>query len=337
MGEINKEKLDSIKSKIEEKRDMYISLIKSTYANNKGTIEEKEDFANDVFTSELEAYIERIKTHVNEQAASNKGVPSLTERMGVNIFLEVMQQGLSFAPASNHIYLSRLKGTGTSIGYKVTVLGTIFLVKKAGTIESLSEVVIVRNDEPFKIVNKDGQLTVEHEMTFDNKSFDYDKDFKLSYVYINYPSGHREVKWTDKATMDKARSLSPTKSLYNDISFLKTKTILRALKPENKVNYLLNSQSVGGEMDEVEEFEFASSNSQTFTDDKSQSFTDDNAQSLAMGFDLETGEVLVTTTEIIDTNEAELESESIEVEATEEVNVAPVSNDDPFGDLDLNF
>ena len=328
MGKIDQQKLDAIKSKIEEKRDMYISLIKSTYANNKGTIEEKEDFANDVFTSELEAYIERIKTHVNEQATTNRGVPTLTERMGVNIFLEVMQQGLSFAPASNHVYLSRLKGTGTSIGYKVTVLGAIFLVKKAGTIESLSEVAIVRNDEPFKIINKDGQFTVEHIMTFDNKSFDYDKDFKLAYVYINYPSGHREVKWTDKATMDKARSLSPSKALYNDISFLKTKTILRALKPENKVNYLLNSQSVGGEMDEmsemseIEEFEFASANTQSFTGDVSNEF------------DLETGEVLVTTTEIIDTNEFEAETKVETETKTTDVNE---TDDNLFGDLDLDF
>ena len=247
---ITQELLSSIASKIELKRSIYVALIRSNLAHFNSSNEDKTHFAEDVFTSELEAFIERIKSYANENV--NKP-PTLTEFQGVNIFLEVMQMGLSFAPAAGLIYLSRLKGTGTAIGYQITVKGMVFLATKAGSISHVSEVVIVRNNEPFKIVNKENVLTVEHEMDFSASNFDYN-DFKCGYVYITYPSGDKELKWTDKATMDKAFGLSMNKAMYNDTSFLKSKVMKRALKFENKTSFLMNSIS-------IDEIEYSSSES----------------------------------------------------------------------------
>src|SRR5690625_2919287 len=95
------------REKIEEKRDIYISLIKSntTYLNQ--SEEEKESIANDLFTSELEMYIQRLKVYYFECLEENKrkgsAMPTLSIFQGVNIFLEVLQTGLSFSESSNLI------------------------------------------------------------------------------------------------------------------------------------------------------------------------------------------------------------------------------------------
>ena len=84
-----------ISEKIEAKRDIYISLIKSntTYLNQ--SEEEKESIANDKFTAELEMYVQRLKVYyfecLEENKSKNTSMPTLSIFQGVNIFLEVLQ------------------------------------------------------------------------------------------------------------------------------------------------------------------------------------------------------------------------------------------------------
>lgn len=234
-------KLDEVLTKIESKREVYTSLIQSTYGAEKET-------ADNIFTSEKEAFGERLKSYFNEQHQKNKNnTPTLTELQGTNIFLEVMQMGLSFAPSAGLVYVSRLKGTGTGVGYQITGKGEIFLAQKSGAIDYITEPVIVRNSEPFKIIsNPDGGKVVEHSIDFDNQdNFNFEKDYKCGYVFLVYPNGDKDLRWVDKPRMEKARNLSPSKSLYNDISFLQTKVIRRALRNVRKVPFLLSMHSQG--------------------------------------------------------------------------------------------
>lgn len=294
--------LEPIAAKIEEKRDIYISLIKKNYGST-------EEMASDVFTSENEAYIERLKDYYNEQykVKEKRGLPEITEFQGVNIFLEVMQMGLSFAPAAGLVYLSRLKGTGKSVGYQITGKGEIYLCQKAGSIDHLSEVVIVRNGEEFSIKSKnDGTKWADHTLNFDGSGFNYENDFKCGYVYLVYPSGDRELYWVNRATMDKARSLSMNKAMYNDESFLKTKVIRRALKNVNKTPFLLmNRETPDFDNDDVENLD-----------------------------DVDyVGDVPYYQEEEPQTNV----EESSEVEEKQESNNKEESQENLFGDLDLDF
>src|SRR5690554_3716137 len=103
-----------IREKIEEKRDIYISLIRSTFNFSSQSEEEKTQIANDKFTSEQELYVERLKDvwqEANNEFHKKGTVTTLSLFKGVNIFMEVLQAGLSFSKSNDLVYLAPMIGS----------------------------------------------------------------------------------------------------------------------------------------------------------------------------------------------------------------------------------
>lgn len=252
---MEKFKLDESIKKIQSKKNVYISLVSKNYGVEPET-------AENIFVSELEAFSERMKTYFNSEYVKNKNnTPTLSELQGTNIFLEVMQMGLSFAPAAGLVYVSRLKGTGTAVGYQITAKGEIYLAQRSGAIDYISDPVIVINSEEFQIKsNPDGTKYVDHTINFDRKeSIEFLKDYKCGYVFITFPNGDKDLRWVDFSRMKKSYDMSPGKKNYNDISFLQTKVILRALRNIRKVPFLM---SMAGMPDDVVELDSEQENNQ---------------------------------------------------------------------------
>lgn len=239
-----------ISEKIEAKRDIYISLIKSntTYLNQ--SEEEKESIANDLFTAELEMYIQRLKVYYFECLEENKSkglsMPTLSIFQGVNIFLEVLQTGLSFSETSNHIYLAQMIGSRGEVAWKYTADAVVFLCQRSGAISHISDVIIVSKNEDFEVYNENGEFKVKHTLKALPEDFNYERDFGCGYVYVVYPSGYRELRMVNRKQMDDAYKMSKRKSNYNMISMLKSKTVKRALRFDRKITIqnMVNTSSV---------------------------------------------------------------------------------------------
>lgn len=229
---MNNFKLEEVLDTLRKKKKVYLSLIQKVFKAD-------EFMAENIFDSELENFKERLKTYYSSQ----KIKPTMNVLQGTNIFLEVLHLGLSFSTGSDLIYVSRLKGTGTAVGYQVTVRGEIYLATNSGAISHISEPVIVTNKDKFSLKTNDtGHLIANHEINLSDNQFTY-ADFKIGYCYLTYPDGSREISFTDKTKMDKSRGLSPSESMYNDTAFLQAKVIRRALKNIRKMA-LLNQMEV---------------------------------------------------------------------------------------------
>lgn len=226
--------LNEIYNTIQSKIDIYASIAMKTHKIDAET-------ARRVIDSELEIYMNRLSNYEQEDLADTKRPikATLTIPQGVNIFLEVQTAGLSFSQTANHVYLSRLKGTGTAVGYQLTADGSIYSAQKAGAIDHLSEPVLVQNGESFSILStSDGRQIAEHRIVFDGRpSFNFDQ-LLLGYVYIVYPNGDRELSWISKNRLAEYRNKSVNKSLYNDESFIQTKVIKHALRKVRKTSFM---------------------------------------------------------------------------------------------------
>ena len=302
-----------IREKIEEKRDIYISLIKSntTYLNQ--SEEEKESIANDLFTAELEMYIQRLKVYYFECLEENKSkgsaMPTLSIFQGVNIFLEVLQTGLSFSETSNHIYLAQMIGSRGEVAWKYTADAVVFLCQRSGAISHISDVIIVSKNEDFEVYNENGEFKVKHSLKQLPDDFNYERDFLCGYVYVIYPSGYRELRMVNRKQMDDAYKMSRRKQNYNMISMLKSKTVKRALRFDRKITIqnMVNTSSV-----------IAPQNTKSFDIDVSE--IEETAPEV-----METApEVVETTPEVVE------ETHEVVEEQKEEVT-------DLFDGLDLDF
>lgn len=219
--------LNEIYNTIQSKIDVYVSI--ATKAHNTDT-----ETAKRIIDSELEIYMSRLQEYGQKEPQATMTIPQ-----GVNIFLEVTTSALSFSQTANHVYLSRLKGTGTAVGYQLTADGLIYSAQKAGAIDHLSEPVLVQVGEQFSILNTpDGKQIAEHRILFDGRPpFNFD-NLLLGYIYIVYPNGDRELSWISKNRLTEYRNKSVNKSLYNDESFIQTKTIKHALRKVRKTNFM---------------------------------------------------------------------------------------------------
>jgi len=238
-----------ISEKIEAKREIYISLIRSTFNFSSVNDEEKTRIANDKFTAEKELYIERLKEYYIDSLEENKtkgtAMPTLSVFQGVNIFLEVIQSGLSFSEISNHIYLAVMVGSRGEVAWKMSSDAVVYMAQRVGAISHISDVVIVRNDEDFEVYNENGEFKVKHNLKFDTNEIDYSRDFLCGYVYVIYHSGYRELRIVNRQQMDDAYKMSNRKSNYNKISMLKSKVVKRALRFDRKsiIESMVNSSS----------------------------------------------------------------------------------------------
>lgn len=234
--------LNEIYEKINSKIETYTDIAAKTHK-----VEANQ--ARRIINSELENYLTRLQEYWNNKDAHKKGTPTLSLDQGVNIFLEVMQAGLSFSQIAGHVYLSRLKGTGTAVGYQVTVDGMIYLAQKAGAIDHLSEAVIVQTGEQFAILNTpDGRQVADHTILFDGRpmlSFD---QLLLGYVYIVYPNGQRELSWIDRNQLDENRQKSPNPGMYNNKTFLQTKVVKHALKKVRNTDLMMQLAAENNEV-----------------------------------------------------------------------------------------
>lgn len=228
-----------ISEKIEAKRDIYISLIRSTFNFSPVNDEEKTQIASDKFTAEKELYIERLKSYyidsLEEHKSKGTAMPTLSVFQGVNIFMEVIQSGLSFSEISNHIYLAVMIGSRGEVTWKMTSDAVVYMAQRVGAISHISDVVIVRNDEDFEVYNENGEFKVRHNLKFDNEEINYERDFLCGYVYVVYPSGYRELRLINRQQMDDAYKMSRKQANYNKISMLKSKVVKRALRFDRKV------------------------------------------------------------------------------------------------------
>lgn len=215
--------LAGIYQAITQKADAYKAIIASAHACSP-------EMSQDIFDGQLETYMQRLQRYLEDPANHKTGTPTLSLSQGQNIFLEVMQAGLSFSQVADHIYLSRLKGTGMAIGYQVTAKGLIYLAQKSGVISHASEVMLVLHGEPFRIRNtEDGRLVADHIAYFENRPpFSFD-GFSVGYVYIHYPNGARELHYVTQSQLATQRAKSTKPSNYDGERFVKTKIIKAAL------------------------------------------------------------------------------------------------------------
>lgn len=238
-----------ISEKIEAKRDVYISLIRSTFNFSSVNDDEKTQISSDKFTAEKELYIERLKSYYIDSLEDHKSkggvMPTLSVFQGVNIFLEVLQSGLSFSETSNHIYLAVMIGSRGEVAWKLTSDAVVYMAQRVGAISHISDVVIVRNDEDFEVYNDNGEFKVKHSLKLDTNEINYEKDFLCGYVYVVYPTGFRELRLINRQQMDDAYKMSQRKENYNKISMLKSKVVNRALRFDRKVviESMVNSSS----------------------------------------------------------------------------------------------
>ncbi len=239
-----------ISEKIEAKRDIYISLIRSTFNFSSVNDEEKTRIASDKFTAEKELYIERLKSYyidsLEEHKSKGSAMPTLSVFQGVNIFMEVIQTGLSFSETSNHIYLAVMIGSRGEVAWKLTSDAVVYMSQRVGAISHISDVVVVRKDEDFEVYNEDGEFKVKHSLKFDSEDINYERDFLCGYVYVIYPSGYRELRMVNRQQMDDAYKMSNRKSNYNKISMLKSKVVKRALRFDRKTTIESMVNTMGG-------------------------------------------------------------------------------------------
>lgn len=229
--------LDEIHRIIEAKRATYEGIAAKAHKTNHPVAER-------IINNELETYLNRLQGYWNDPQSHRNGDPTLTPAQGVNIFLEVVQSGLSFSKVAGHIYLSRLKGTGTAVGYQLTADGLIYKAQKAGAIDHLSEPVLVQQGEKFAINNTgDGKQVADHTILFDGRpKFNFD-NLLLGYVYIVYPGGDRELSWIGRNRLEEYRQKSLNKNMYNDESFIQTKVIKHALRKVRKTDFMMQLQA----------------------------------------------------------------------------------------------
>lgn len=229
--------LKEIQERILAKESIYNDIIAKAHKVDEG-------MAKRVLTAELENYLSRAHEYSTEKPNAN-----LTIAQGVNIFLEVMQSGLSLSKSQGHIYLSQLKGTGSNIGYQITADGLIYKAQKAGAIDHLTEPTLVQNGEQFAIRStEDGRQIVEHTILFEEKEPITFDNLMLGYIYIVYPNGNRELSWISKNRLAQYREKSLNKGMYNDESFLQTKVIKHALRKVRKSDFMTQMQN---EEDEI--------------------------------------------------------------------------------------
>lgn len=259
-----------IAEKIEKKRDVYIALIRSTFNFSAQSDAEKTQIANDKFTAEKEIYIERLKSYyvdcLAEHKTKGRAMPTLSIFQGANIFMEVMQTGLSFSETANHIYLAVMKGSRGAVSWSQSADGVVYLAQKSGAISHLSDVVIVRKGEKIAITNENGELKVKHSMEISDAPFEYRKDFLCGYVYVVYPGGYRELRVVTRQQMDDAYSMSRKPENYNKLSMLKSKVVRRALRFDRKTiietmvktmknSHIENGQTFDFDIDKIPEAE----------------------------------------------------------------------------------
>lgn len=224
--------LDNIFSLIKSKQHIYELIAIKSYGVT-------DDGAKRIVEGELENYMTRLENYFADP--KNKDA-TITQAQGANIFLEVMQSGLSFSQIANHVYISRMKGSGTAVAYKVTVDGEIYQVQRSGAISHLSEPVVVYNGEFFEIrQTHDGKQIANHTIILAGRpKFDINM-LQAGYVYIVYPTGDRELSWISGERIKELRLKSPNQSMYNDESFIQTKIIRHALRKVRKTPFLNTS------------------------------------------------------------------------------------------------
>lgn len=229
--------IQKIKTTIDNRANVYKSIIVKSYKVSP-------DEAEHIYSAELETFLNRLGIYMQENPQA-----VITEAQGANIFLEVMQSGLSFSKVANHVYISRLKGTGTSIGYQVTVDGMVFQAQNAGAIDHLSEPVIVFKGEQFKISNTpDGRQIAVHDILFDGRPQFSFGNLLAGYVYAVFPNGDRELSWLSAERLNQYRMKSANQNMYNDESFIQTKIIKHALRKVRKTPFMRMMQQQDDEV-----------------------------------------------------------------------------------------
>lgn len=197
--------------------------------------------AKNIVNGELENYVTRLANYI---ADPKNASATLTTAQGTNIFLEVMQNALSFSAIANHVYISRMKGTGIAIGYKTTADGEIYQAQKAGAISHLSEPVLVQVGEQFAIESTpDGKHIAKHTLRFDGRPQFNLANFLVGYVYVVYPNNDRELTWISAERMKQLQAKSASPNMYNDESFVQTKVIKHAIRKVRKTPFMQQLQA----------------------------------------------------------------------------------------------
>lgn len=122
-----------------------------------------------------------------------------TELSQLGVFLDVISSGLSFSPAVEHVFLEYRtfkvkKPNGQKIDEKRLVYensadGEIFLCQKAGSVELVTEPVIVYNCDMFQIKSTfDGSQYPIHEITIPRLET---AKVSAAYCYVETPEGKR--------------------------------------------------------------------------------------------------------------------------------------------------
>lgn len=224
--------LKEVIAKITEKKPIYLSVIKTANPDISNEV------AEDVFSSELENFKNRVVTYANDEVSEGRAMPSLSVLQGTNIFIEVLSLGLSFSESADLVYISRLKGSGTSIAWTTTVRGEIYLSIRSGAIRHVTDPVIVWVGDNFSITTSDCGTKNEVHHTQKQRPrdtpFSFEANFLAGYCWVVYADGSRELSFIDYPRMQEFRKLSSKPKNYDSISMLQSKIVKRALRLVNK-------------------------------------------------------------------------------------------------------
>lgn len=209
--------------------EKYSQVAKATH--NLGTIDE----AKTMVIYEAQFFGARL-------AAIDLNKHQLAVEIGANIFLEVIQAGMSFSSEANHIYLQPNFQNSKKLDYYTTPEGDIYRCQRAGSINHTTKTVMVYEGEPFKFgTNNEGKQIILHQ----GQLYQQKPPIVAGYFFIVFSDGSREPYWMDMADVDRLKKRSRGKNggpneLYSsfnggiDPGFFGAKLIKHGLKDIRK-------------------------------------------------------------------------------------------------------
>jgi recombinational DNA repair protein RecT len=203
---------------------------------------------NKVDKPTAEAMFEMELFHFCRQLEETPALAECTEMSKIGVFMEVIQNGLSFDKQAKHIYLmpKNMKvgeGWQKRLTYSYAAEGLIYLAKAAGAVQDVEPATIVYEGDKIAVKTINGRRVIEHEPMIPRKS----NKIVGGYTYVTTPFG-RDAFWFDIAEVPRLKKASEKQNngkanaLYTsddgqiDAGFFATKVIKAALnkKPKKK-------------------------------------------------------------------------------------------------------
>jgi len=224
-----------------------------------------------------ESFFEKEKFFFLKLQEENPKLKECSEMSIVGTFLEVIANGLSFEKVQGHVYvMGRKVKVGDQyeqrMSYEVAKNGTMYLVKRAGSVKDISDPVIVYKGDEIKLNTRNGIQNIDHSPAIPRQSH----EILGGYCFVITPDNRRELTWfpierierlkqysaKQNKTWDKAKNAyveGNPNELYTsnkgqiDEGFFLTKVVKAALKNYSKIKIGINMVEDGAFVPEIED------------------------------------------------------------------------------------